>query len=217
MATLAEFSLPPDAVPLGVVFQTFPNVTVELERVVPSGRAGRSYFWVENAPDGSLVESLCGHPAIEEPTLVDQFEGWSLFRYRRPDGRDDVLQALVDSDVTLLSAVGTQDGWTIHVRGDEQRSLSTFDERCRAAGVQLTLRDFHGSPAAERSGSSAVTDAQREALSLAYERGYYAEPRETSLGDLAAEVGISRQAFASRLTRGYRGLIRSQLRPVASD
>ncbi|MFC6756071.1 helix-turn-helix domain-containing protein [Halomicroarcula sp. GCM10025894] len=57
-----------------------------------------------------------------------------------------------------------------------------------------------------------MTAPQREALVLAYKNGYYAEPRETNLAELAAEVGISRQAFARRLNRGYRTLIESHLR-----
>jgi predicted DNA binding protein len=46
---------------------------------------------------------------------------------------------------------------------------------------------------------------------LALERGYYDEPREATLDDLAGEVGISRQAYARRLRRGYRTLIQAHL------
>jgi len=47
-----------------------------------------------------------------------------------------------------------------------------------------------------------LTDPQREALVLAYERGYFNSPREVTMEELGAELGITQQAVASRLRRG---------------
>ena len=212
MATLAEFALPRDAFPLGVVFEEFPDATVELERVVPTADTVRQYFWVEGVPSEAITTFLESGTDTVSATRVDQFGDRTLFRYQTDqDGDHGVLRALVDSDTTLLSAVGTREGWRLHVRGDVQRAVAAFDEECRAAGFQPTLRDLSASTDPSQSQHAAVTAAQREALLLAYEKGYYAEPRETDLSELAAEVGISRQAFARRLTRGYRTLIESHL------
>lgn len=217
MTTLAEFALPLDAFPFGVVCEEFPEATVELERVVPAAEAVRQYCWVEDVPSEAIATFLGTQTAIRGVRRVDQLDDQTLFRYR--SDRDDcgVLGALVDSDTTLLSAMATRAGWRVHVRGDEQRAVATFDERCRAAGVQPTLRDLSASADSPERARPAVTDAQREALLLAYANGYYVEPRETNLTELAAEVGISRQAFARRLTRGYRTLIELQLHLAAED
>jgi len=217
MATLAEFALPRDAFPFGVVFEEFPEATVELERVVPTPDAVRQYFWVENVPSDAIVEFLESQTDVAEVVPVVRLDDRTLFRYRN-DRRDSaVLQALFDSGATLLSAMGTRSGWQVHVRGDTQHAVATFDEECRGAGVQPTLRDLSPSPDPPQNEQLTVTDAQREALLLAYEKGYYAEPRETDLAELAAEVGISRQAFARRLTRGYRTLIELHLSVEAGD
>lgn len=213
MATFADFCLPPTAFPLGVVFEAFPDATVELERVVPTKSTVRPYFWVTDADDAGVLEFLADQPTIAHPKLVDRLDGRALFRYHSPMAEAEVLSALVESDVTLLSAVGTQSGWEMELRGDEQSALAAFDERCRSLGIEPTLRDIQSTAARRPDRTEPVTDAQREALLLAYDRGYYAEPRETTLEELAASVGISRQAFARRLTRGYRTLVESQLRP----
>lgn len=212
MSTLAEFALPLDAFPLGTVCEEFPEATVELERVVPMATTVRQYFWVENVPGSAIATFLRSRSDIPDATCIDQLGHRALFRHRTH--RDDdigVLRALVESDTTLLSATGTRAGWRVRVRGDVQRAVADFDEECRVAGVRPTLQDLSTSADHGQSRHPAVTAPQREALLLAYSHGYYAEPRETNLSELAAHVGISRQAFARRLNRGYRTLIEAHL------
>jgi len=212
MVTFAEFALPPETFPLGITFEEFPEATIELERVVPTGEIVWPYFWTEHVDNRTALEffEVCGE--IEAIKLVDSVGDRSLFRYRNQRDDNDLLTALVETDLTLLTASGTRNGWTLRVRGDERRAIAAFDDRCRAAGIPITLGDLQETAAPAADTAAAVTDAQREALVLAYQRGYYAEPRETTLATLADEVGISRQAFARRLRRGYRTLIRSQFR-----
>ncbi len=45
-----------------------------------------------------------------------------------------------------------------------------------------------------------VTDKQREAATKAVAAGYYRTPRETSVGDLAADLEISKSAMSQRLS-----------------
>ncbi|MDS0257955.1 helix-turn-helix domain-containing protein [Haloarcula sp. S1CR25-12] len=212
MATLAEFALPPETFPVGVVFEEFPEATIELGRVVPVREELRPYCWVMNVAGDAVQRFLELETAIEQPKIVDTVGDHTLFRYQSPRTRDGLLAALADTDVTLLSATGTREGWLIHVQSDRQRAIAAFDDQCRQAGIRLTLRDIHKVTAPSERSHPAVTDAQREALLLAYEHGYYSEPRETTLDELADRVGISRQAFASRLRRGYRTLIESHLK-----
>jgi len=212
MATLADFALPSDAFPLGVVFEAFPAASVELERIVPTGNKWRQYFWVENVPSADVTAFFDSNTDITGVVPVDRVDDRTLFRYQSTtEDKRGVLTALVESGVTLLSAMGTRDGWRLHVRGDKQRTIADFDDACRSAAIQPTLRDIHASVGPPKDRHPSVTAAQREALLLAYANGYYAEPREVTLSDLAAEVGISRQAFARRLNRGYRTLIQSHL------
>lgn len=49
-----------------------------------------------------------------------------------------------------------------------------------------------------------MTDKQRRALELAVEHGYYDQPSEVSLSDIASELGISKQALSQRLTTAER-------------
>ncbi|WP_418282384.1 helix-turn-helix domain-containing protein [Halorubrum sp. DTA98] len=52
-----------------------------------------------------------------------------------------------------------------------------------------------------------LTDQQRSALVAASERGYFTEPRETSLDELAEVLDISPSAVNGRIKRGLKALI----------
>lgn len=57
-----------------------------------------------------------------------------------------------------------------------------------------------------------LTDKQREAVRIAVESGYYRRPRETSLGDLAEAIGVSRSALSQRLNAVETKLVRALAR-----
>jgi predicted DNA binding protein len=52
-----------------------------------------------------------------------------------------------------------------------------------------------------------LTRAQREALGLAFDRGYFDVPRDGSLDEMATNLDISPQALSDRLRRGQRNLL----------
>lgn len=58
---------------------------------------------------------------------------------------------------------------------------------------------------------NSITDKQQDTLELALESGYYETPRETDLGDLAADLGISESAVSQRLNAAETKLVKSFL------
>jgi predicted DNA binding protein len=58
-------------------------------------------------------------------------------------------------------------------------------------------------------GEFGLTAAQREALTLAFESGYYEVPADVTLDSLSEMLGITSQALSERLNRGTKQLIGS--------
>jgi len=56
-----------------------------------------------------------------------------------------------------------------------------------------------------------LTDSQQEALLTAFEAGYFEEPRDASLGEVADELGISQPAAGGLIRRGVRRLVQTTL------
>lgn len=61
---------------------------------------------------------------------------------------------------------------------------------------------------------SVLTDTQWETLRLAFATGYYRQPRQTSLEDLAADLDVSKSAVSQRLNGAERKLVQSVFRAV---
>lgn len=209
MATVAEFTLASDEFPLGTVFANLPGVTVQLERVVPDANGVIPYFWVRGTETDAIVEQFSAHPGVEDIREVDHIEGEHLMRCSWVPEYDSVLDALIAPEVVLLSAVGTASEWTIEIRGETREAIAAFHEYCHDHAVPIRLTELHAlRPLDARLD---LTDTQRESLILAYERGYFESPRETTLQAIAEDLGISQQALGSRLRRGNRRLIEQAL------
>lgn len=79
--------------------------------------------------------------------------------------------------------------------------VDELDEVCRTVELIEITTNYDGQ-LHEKVGHvtlSELTEKQREAVEAAVESGYYRRPRETSLGDIAEELGISPQALSQRL------------------
>lgn len=209
MATIAEFTLPADGFPLGTVFANLPEVTVTLERVVPDANGVIPYFWVRGAETDAIVEQFSEHTGVRDIRAVDSINQEYLMRCEWVPEYDSVLDALSKPEIVMLSAVGTAEEWTFELRGETRDVISEFQEHCYDHDIPVTLTELHALRPLDA--QQDLTDTQREALILAYERGYFNSPRETTLGEIAEELSISQQALGSRLRRGNRRLIEQAL------
>lgn len=211
MATIAEFVVPSDAFPLGTIFEELPDVTVELERVVPTGKSIFPYFWVQHDDPTEVLAVLADHPELESVRMIDDIDGHALFRAEWNENVKGIVTAIEATEIALLSAVGKGGEWVFELRAEEVDELSKFQQYCKEQDVDVTLTRLQ-SLAEMRAGEGYnLTPEQREALTLAFEEGYYEDSRETDLEDLASKLGITRPSVSDRLRRGYRNLIGSTL------
>jgi len=217
MSTIAEFTIPADAFPLGRLFEGREDAVVELERLVPTKPGLIPYVWVQSMTR-SEVEAVvrAGErvPELNGIQLVDEVEGNFLLRLNWGPNYEGILRAVSEMDVTLVSGVGSADSWTFEVRGDNRKQIAAFQRYCAEHEQTVSLRALNTLSSTRSGAAYDLTDPQREALLLAHRRGYYHSPREVTLEDLASEVGISGQAFGSRLRRGIDRLVGSTLAPT---
>jgi predicted DNA binding protein len=165
----------------------------------------------------------------------DRFET-ALARDHTIDGFERVVDLGVEAvysfeysaDATLFSpavaAVNgvsldwTNDGteWTVRVWLPDRPALAALREYAADHDIRFTLQrvsDYVSPGEAENS----LTDEQREAVLLALEMGYFEEPREATLSEVAAELGISQPAAGGRLRRGLKRLVLSTLASETGD
>ncbi|SFF88822.1 GAF and HTH_10 associated domain-containing protein [Halopelagius inordinatus] len=209
MTSLAEFVLPDTAFPLGRIFETRPEARLELDRVVPNADTVMPFFWVHDA-DGEMREVLSvfdGLTELRSVTLMEDLGDKGLFRAEWNPEYMGIMGAVAAADVTVISASGSKSGWTFELRAEAVRSFSQFQAYCDDHEIPVTLARLNRLTETTTGRGYNLTEGQYEALILAFERGYYDEPRETNLEELAEELGISRPSFSARLKRGYRNLL----------
>ncbi|WP_226021945.1 helix-turn-helix domain-containing protein [Halomicrobium salinisoli] len=211
MAIEASFTLQQADFPLTAVFEQLTDVTIELDRVVPTGEAVIPYFWISADDTGKLTTDLSDDIGIEQIKVIDEVEKQMFVRIDWNLSRESILTAIVNTDITLLSGIGTEEQWTFEVRASEQQVLSDFQTYCKDHDIPIELTELHAISSFKSDREFDLTDGQREALVLAYSNGYFDSPREATQADLAAELGITRQAVSSRLQRGTRRLVASAL------
>ncbi|MFB6081760.1 MAG: helix-turn-helix domain-containing protein [Halanaeroarchaeum sp.] len=107
----------------------------------------------------------------------------------------------------------------------DRDALSAATDRLEDVAEQWRLRRLSAPDAEGFDGSLSrssridelnVTEKQREAVLTAVDRGYYRTPRESSLGDIAAELNITRSALSQRLNAVESKLITSLTDDLAS-
>lgn len=211
MAIEASFSATKGEFPLAEVFSKFPDAQIELDRVVPTNDVLIPYFWLEGDDSAELSLEGIDHPGIDDLRVVDDVDGELFVRIDWDFEYESVLTAILETDVALVSAVGREGEWTFEVRAEEQRAVSAFQSYCTDHEIPIELTELHALSPLQSGQEYDLTEAQREALTLAYTRGFYDSPRRATQAAVAEDLGISRQALASRLQRGTRRLIASTL------
>jgi len=100
--------------------------------------------------------------------------------------------------------------WTLTVWMPERTDLAHLWDYAQQNDVDIDLlrvNEYAGIGTTD----AGLTDSQREALLVAFERGYFEEPRNATLSEVAADLDISQPAASGLLRRGIERLIVSAL------
>lgn len=218
MSTVGDFTVSAEAFALAEALAAVPEVSVEFDRIVTHSREWiMPFLWV-TAPDEEFEQfdaALDGDPSVRESTVTDAFPGSRLYKMQWCRDVARMVDAILDHEGTILEASGQGDTWNLKVRFADRDQLTTFHDVFSEEGtVEL---DALFSPSEPYGGTFGLTPKQRDALLAAYEAGYYESPRETTASELAAEFGVSQQAFSERLQRGTAAFIENALMTGASE
>lgn len=215
MSVVVEYSVPASQFILGRALENAPALEIDLEQMVPIGRKVIPYFWLTDDNHEQFERALDREPGLSEYEVVDELDNRALYRVEWDSADDTFVQTLVAHDAILQQASGDAESWIFQLRFPDSDSLSAFHTACREAEIDVTVERLHHS--AERpDATSLMTDAQQALVERAYDEGYFDIPRETTLADLADQVGLSDQAVNERLRRGLEALIEGTIKSPSS-
>jgi hypothetical protein len=186
------------------------DVRLEVEGVTsPEPIHPQVFTWVEGDVD-AFESAMAADPTVTDPCLLSDHGDRRLYRVTATDAVETVLYPLwVELGGEGLEAIHEDGWWHSRVRFPDRESVATYRDRLDDHGVEFRLEGLYEDRDAEP--AVQVSPEQREALALAYRRGYFSVPREATTAELADELGVSTQAVSERLRRGYARLVESQL------
>lgn len=172
----------------------------------------------------------CPLVEFEPPISVrdQQFhDGTCLIDARvREDGELRTVRIRQDCDGGCPSEVLTGGGYVpqlkeiqadrvvIGVHLEERSEVTDVVDRLRSVANGVNLRqlvriDRNTSSETALLDLTTLTETQRETVTLAISRGYYRQPRQASISDLADELGISTPAVSQRLSAAESKVMRT--------
>ncbi|WP_435152659.1 bacterio-opsin activator domain-containing protein [Haladaptatus sp. DFWS20] len=208
MVAIAEFVIPAEDFDVGRVFADLPGVSVEFERIIPMPDVVVPFVWIRGTSAESVERAASTHEAISAIRKIDEVgNDRMLFRIEWSRSVENTFATLVEMNLTVLSAHGSDTEWKFEFRTETNDDVREFLEYCRERDVRTKLVRIHGVDAPSFADNFGLSEAQYEALVLAYQFGYFNDPRESSLEDIAPVLDISRQALAKRIRRGLYSLL----------
>ena len=216
MSVIAEFSIEADQFLLGRIIAEFPDVAVELERVVPTGNRIMPYIWGYGEDLGEFITAMQGHPNVKSITAVDQVDNQALFKIEWEDPTEQLIAGIAETTATILKA-HSDNTWAFEIRFEDHQGLAEFNKYCTVHGIEYSLERVSALTDSQYFQQSyALTKPQYEALSLAVEHGYFEIPREVTYNELAEQLDISEQALSERVRRATNKVLRATMRGQSS-
>jgi predicted DNA binding protein len=168
-------------------------------------------FLVEYGDQADLEVAFDADPTVESYELVD-WTGRSGIYYIEHTSETLLISTVVtDANGFLVHAETKSNGWIVRLVLPDRAALNAVWEYARENDISLDIIELYRNDDADGTGSYGLTDQQLAALKLAYEKGYFDEPRDISLSEVADELGLSSTAMSGRLRRGMRNLIAATL------
>jgi hypothetical protein len=201
-----------------------PDHTVSIVQETGTDPEGNLYFVrVEGEPAEDVETILEADASVSEVKPMPGFAGEGMWGVSFAPGTRLMAPRVTSGDGFVLEARSTSNadwelrGWRERWLLPDREALQDIWQYAREEGFEFDVLEFRrrGRVDMKYAGLDAPTEEQREALVAAYDQGYFAEPREASLAELAESLGLSPTAVAGRLRRGMKATIEMTL--VADD
>lgn len=118
-----------------------------------------------------------------------------------------MVEGIIESKATLLEVRHHGGVWLFRLRSPDREAVADLQRYCADNDIDLTLNWIRTLTEVEAGKHYGLTDDQRGTIRAAFAAGYFDDPRETTLEELAGEFDVSPRAVSKRMRRGLRNLV----------
>ncbi|MFB6298464.1 MAG: helix-turn-helix domain-containing protein [Salinirussus sp.] len=169
------------------------------------------YFFLVGNDREPFERALADDPTVADANRLSAFEGKQLYRLTYADSALLISPTVTEVGGLTLEATAAGDGWLFAIQMPDRDALSALWNHATDLGLTWDLDEVSRRAYPEVDRSYGLTDTQRETLLTALGQGYFDEPRQATLADVADALNISQAAAGGRLRRGMERLIQATL------
>lgn len=144
---------------------------------------------------------------VSEPSVIIDGGDFRVYRMRLTSAERLVLPNAAEMGMRVLHAKSGEGGWIATLQVPEMDSFHQFRQFCADKDVEFSVKRLYYADEDGADHEFGLTRTQRETLLAAYERGYFNDPRDATVADLADALDVSTSAISGRLRRGMRALV----------
>jgi len=173
--------------------------------------SGKFFYHVESSDFCRFEDGLRNNHTIGKfEQVIETSDGKAIYSFEYTDEAKVFSPLISTANGVALDMENDGNAWIFTVWMPERTYLADLWESARQQNIDIELLRVNEYDSLGDS-EAGLTDSQRQALLVAVEAGYFEEPRDVTLGEVAAELGISQPAAGGRLRRGIKRLIISSL------
>jgi predicted DNA binding protein len=173
--------------------------------------SGKFFYHVESSDFRQFEDGLRNDSTVGEFERVYEIRDTEvIYSFEYTDEAKILSPVISAANGVILDMENDGSAWILTVWMPDRTDLVHLWDYARQNDIDIDLLRVN-----EYAGLSdtdtGLTDSQREALLVAFETGYFEEPRNATLSEVAADLDISQPAASGLLRRGIKRLIVSSL------
>lgn len=174
--------------------------------------SGKFFYHIESSDFRRFEDGLGNDRTVGEfERVIETRDGEAIYSFEYTDEAKVLSPVISAANGVILDMENDGTAWILTVWMPERTDLVQLWDYARRNGIDIELLRVN-EYASLGNTDAGLTDSQREALLTAFETGYFEEPRNATLSEVATDLDISQPAASGLLRRGIKRLIVSSLK-----
>jgi len=173
--------------------------------------SGKFFYHIESSDFQRFEDGLRRDNTVGEfERVTETRDGEAIYSFEYTDEAKVLSPVISNANGVILEMENDGRAWILTVWMPDRTDLAHLWDYAGRNDVDIELLRLN-EYASLGTTDAGLTDSQREALLVALDRGYFEEPRNATLSDVAADLDISQPAASGLLRRGIKRLVVSSM------
>ena len=201
----------PDIVLTGTVTHDGTSNVASVSEAGTDPTSGKFFYRIESADFDRFEEGLRKDRTVGAfERVIETRDEEAIYSFEYTDEAKLLSPVVSAANGVILDMKNDGRAWILTIWTPERTDLVHLWEYAQQHNIDIDLLRVNEYDSLGNT-DAGLTDSQREALLVAFETGYFEEPRDATLGELADELDISEPAASGLLRRGIKRLVISSL------